>query len=271
MPEIRKINADNYSELQKLWTDIFHDDEIFVSDFFSLMANNIEAFAAEQDGLFVGSAYILNILTFKNGEDALPCPYIYAVGVHPEYRGQGIGKALTAACRDFCTEKYGVSCLVPASAELFEYYKREGYVPAIYNEESSIEREGAVKAEVTSISAEEYGKLREKLLSDFPHMVYNESAIHFLDKLSDELLLIRSEDAYAIAAYECRDTLFVTELLCSDGNARGFAAALLWHLDAEELTYRTTAKEMHSENAKTFGMLSKSLCDGPIYMGPAFD
>ena len=271
MTEIRKINTDNYAELQKLWTDIFHDDELFVSDFFSLFADSIEVFAAEQDGLFVGSAYILNIFAFKNGEATLPCPYIYAVGVHPEYRGLGIGKALTAACRDFCTEKYGVSCLVPADAELFEYYKCAGYIPAIYTEENSIEREGAVKAEVTSIPAEEYGKLRKELLSDIPHMEYSDSGLRFLEKLSDQLLLIRSDDAYAVAAYECRDTLFVTELLCSDGNTRGFAAALLWHLDAEELTYRTVAKEMHTENAKAFGMLSKSLYDGPIYMGPAFD
>ena len=271
MSEIRKISTDNYAELQKLWTDIFHDDELFVSDFFSLLSGNMEVFAAEQDGLFVGSAYILNTFTYKNGETALPCPYIYAVGVHPEYRGQGIGKALTSACRDFCTEKHGVSCLVPADSKLFEYYKSAGYIPAIYTEENSIEREGAVKAEVTSISAEEYGKLREELLANIPHMEYNESALRFLENLSDRLLLIRSEDSYAIAAYECRDTLFATELLCSDRNTRGFAAALLWYLDAEELTYRTIAKEMHSENAKAFGMLSKAIYDGSIYMGPAFD
>jgi len=271
MTEIRKIDTNNYAELQKLWTDIFHDDEIFVSEFFSLLSDSLDVFAAEQDGLFVGSAYILNIFTYKNDDTALSCPYIYAVGVHPEFRGQGIGKALTAACRDFCTEKYGVSCLVPANAELFKYYKSTSYINGIYTAEYTIEREGAVKADVTSISAEEYGKLREELLVNVPHMEYNEPALRYLAKLSDNLLLIRSDDAYAIAAYEYRENLLVTEFLCSDENTRGFAAALLWHLDEEELTYRTVAKEMHSENTKVYGMLSRSLYDVPIYMGPAFD
>ena len=113
--------------------------------------------------------------------------------------------------------------------------------------------------------------MREKLLANVPHMKYNDSSLRFLEKNSYDLLVIRSDDAYAIAAYECRDTLFVTELLCSNENVRGFAASLLWHLDAEELTYRTITKEMRTENAKAFGMLSKSISDGPIYMGPAFD
>ena len=271
MTEIRKISTDNPKELQKLWTDVFHDDEIFISDFFTFLADDMTAFAAEQDGLYVGSAYVLNIFTYTNGGVALPCPYVYAIGVHPEFRGQGIGKALTVACRDFCAEKYGVSCIVPANAELFEYYKDVGYVTAIYTAEYTIEREGAVKAELTSISAAEYGQLREELLANVPHMKYNDSALRFLEKISEDLFVIRSDDAYAIAAYECRDTLFVTELLCSNENVRGFAAALLWHLDAEELTYRTLTKDVPAENAKSFGIVSRSISDSPIYMGPAFD
>ena len=271
MVNIRKVSADDFSALQDLWTSVFHDDEFFLSAFFSNLSSVIEAFAAEDAGQFIGAAYILNIFTFKNGETTLPCPYIYAVGVHPEFRSQGIGKALTLACRDYCNEKYGVSCLVPATEELFDYYRQMDYVPAIYTDEHTIEREGAINAKISKITSEKYGELREQLLADRPHMEYSPPALHFLEKLCDMsaggLYLLQTNEDYAIAAVESIETIFVKELLCSNDNARGFAAALLWHEDCDSLTYRTFTKE----NPKDFGMISKPLGNAPIYMGPAFD
>lgn len=275
MTAIRKVNSNDVSELKKLWAAVFYDDDLFLSAFFSTLSTVTEAFAAEDDGQIVGSAYILDILTYRNGDTSLPCPYIYAVCVHPEYRGQGIGKALTIACRNYCSEKYGVSCLAPADEGLFDYYRRVGYAAALYADECAIEREGAIKAELTPISPEKYGELREQLLADKPHMEYNVPALYFLKELCEltggGIYMLRSDDAYAIAACENTETLFVKELLCSNDNARGFAAALLWHEDCDSLTYRTPTKAPNSESTKAFGMLSKSLFDGPIYMGPAFD
>lgn len=271
MVNIRKVSPDDFSALQYLWTSIFHDDELFLSAFFSNLSTAIEAFAAEDDGQFIGAAYILDIFTFKSGKTALPCPYIYAIGVHPEFRGQGIGKKLTIACRDYCSEKYGFSCLVPATAELFDYYRQLDYVSAICVDEHTIEREGAVNAEISEIGPEKYGELREQLLAGQPHMEYSLPALCFLERLCDMsgggLYLLKSNEDYAIAAFEYSDTMFVKELLCSNNNARGFAAALLWHEDCDSLTYRTIT----TENPKDFGMLSKPLGNDPIYMGPAFD
>jgi len=271
MINIRKVSSDDFSALRDLWTSVFHDDEFFLTAFFSNLSPAIEAFAAEYDGQFIGAAYILYIFTFKNGETVLPCPYIYAVGVHPEFRGQGIGKKLTIACRDYCSEKYGLSCLVPATAELFDYYRRLDYVSALYADEHTIEREGAINAEISEIGPEKYGELREQLLAGQPHMEYSLPALRFLERLCDMsgggLYLLQSNDDYAIAAVEYAETMFIKELLCSNDNARGFAAALLWHEDCDSLTYRSFTKE----NPRDFGMLSKSLGNAPIYMGPAFD
>ena len=105
MVNIRKVSADDFSALQDLWTSIFHDDELFLSAFFSNLSTAIEAFAAEDDGQFIGAAYILDIFTFKSGKTALPCPYIYAVGVHPEFRAKASAKnspspAATIAARN---------------------------------------------------------------------------------------------------------------------------------------------------------------------------
>ena len=102
-------------------------------------------------------------------------------------------------------------------------------------------------------------------------MEYSPPALHLLEKLCDisggGLYLLQSDDNYAIAAVENTETLFIKELLCSNDNVRGFAAALLWHEDCDSLTYRTFTKE----NPKDFGMLSKPLVGDSIYMGPAFD
>lgn len=271
MVNIRKVSPNDFSALRDLWTSVFHDDEFFLSAFFSNLSPVIEAFAAEDDGQFIGAAYILDIFTFKSGKTELPCPYIYAVGVHPEFRGQGIGKKLTIACRDYCSEKYGISCLVPATEELFDYYRQLDYVSALCVDEHTIEREGAVNAEITEISPEKYGELREQLLAGHPHMEYSIPALRFLERLCDMsgggLYLLQSNEDYAIAAVEHTETMFIKELLCSNDNARGFAAALLWQEDCDNLTYRSFTKE----NPRDFGMLSNPLENGPIYMGPAFD
>ena len=277
MADIRIACGEDIPGLREIWSKIFGDSERFTELFFSRLLPSAAVFAAVQDGLLIGSAYILDIFTLKNGADELSCPYIYGVGVLPEFRGLGIGRQLTLACRDHCGEKYGQSCLVPAERRLFDYYERfTDYIPSFSVSEFELEPEVAALAEISRISGEEYGGLREKLLSPLPHLKFSAAALSFLEGLcalsEGGLYLLKSADACAVAACEDADgELYIKELLCSDGNSRGFAAALLWHLDYGSGSCRAPANEKHPESVKAFGMLSKSVKGGPFYFGPAFD
>ncbi|MDD6189654.1 MAG: GNAT family N-acetyltransferase [Clostridiales bacterium] len=275
---IRQASADDIPELKKIWTDIFGDDGLILSAFFSELYSYATIFVAEDDKQLIGSAYVLDICTLKIPNTApVSCPYIYAVGVIPGHRHNGVGKQLTLACRDFCREKFGISCLVPAENSLFDYYEQNAdYAFAFSLSEFSFEAEGAVSAEVSAIDSEKYGELREKLLDSLPHLEFNAAALRFFETLCKEgyggLYLIKSADAYAIAACEDIDgELIIKELLCSDSNARGHAAALFWYLDYESGRYRTPENKEHPESTRSFGMLSKSISGEPFYFGPAFD
>lgn len=274
---IRKACSADITELQEIWSGIFGDSYRFLDSFFSLLFPVSTAFVADDDGQLIGSAYIIEISTLKNKDVSIPCPYIYAVGVLPEFRGKGIGKQLILACRDYCREKGWASCLVPADSGLFDYYERSAaYVPGFTVSEYELEQEGAVKAEISAIDAEKYGELREKLLTDTAHLEFNSVGLKFWKSICEiqdgGFYKLSAENSYAIAACEFGDEgFFIKELLCSDDNARGFAAALLWHFDYDTGYYRTPANAKHPESTRTFGMLDSVVSGGPHYFGPAFD
>ena len=275
--KIRVANSSDIPRLEEIWIEIFGDSYGFLSRFFDILFPASVAFAAEESGQLIGSAYVLDICALKSGGTSLPCPYIYAVGVLPEFRGNGIGKQLILACRDYCRENYGASCIVPAGSSLFDYYHNTAdYLPAFYASDFDIEAEGSVKAAITQIDAEKYGELREKLLGDKAHLAFSSAGLCFLESLCQMqdggLYILNADDSYAIAACEIGDNgLCIKEILCTDDNTRGFAAALMWHFDCDHCSYRTPANEKHPESTRAFGMLSKQIFTGPLYFGPAFD
>ncbi|RYY16644.1 MAG: N-acetyltransferase [Chitinophagaceae bacterium] len=66
--------------------------------------SNSRAFVGEVDGSIVGMAFLVS-----NGNPTTIYPaewsYIRMVGVHPDFRGKGIGKKLTCMCIDNAREK----------------------------------------------------------------------------------------------------------------------------------------------------------------------
>ncbi len=277
MAVIRKAEIKDIPSLKKIWVTIFGDGGDFLSIFFDELFPAATTFVAVDDDKIIGSAYVLEISSLKNGAEQLPCPYIYAVGVLPEFRGSGIGKQLVLASRDYCNEKYGISCLVPADKALHSYYtENAGYISAFELSEYDIELEGTINADISQISAADYGELREKLLSDIPHLCFDEHGTRFLESLCElfggELYLLKFNNEFAVASCEdCENGLYIKELLCSDDKHRAFASALLWKLEYKAGHYRTIADKKHPESISAFGMLSKSITDEPLYFGPAFD
>lgn len=137
-----------------LWQEAFHETPILP---------DCDCFVAELDGRIVG---MLFAMPQKLKSKALyKAVYFYAVATKEEYRGRGICRALMA----YAEAHTDADCcvLVPASESLFDFYEKLGYKTAFYRKKTPFPG-GA------EISMEEYLLLREQLLSEEVHMVYDD-------------------------------------------------------------------------------------------------
>lgn len=281
MTDIKIIGPDKLAQFKEIWKSVFCDDESFFKLFFNEFSDTFSGFITYENEIPVGSACVIDVFSLKNGITSLPCPYIYALGVLPEHRSKGIGTQLITACRDHCADKYGISCIVPSEPSLFDYYSRTAdFMTSFIADDVYLEREGAVAASLKRITPEYYGQLRETLLADIPHMELSAAGLRFIDGLcklnySEDcgLYFLQTDNAYAIAMFDDDDgTMFLREIIASDGNERGFAAAMLWSFDYTAGRYRCpVTNKKHPESTRAFGMLSKQISGGPFYFGPAFD
>lgn len=267
--------ASDIPRLKEIWREVFGDGEDFLNLFFELVFPHSRAFLALEGSEAVGAAYVLEITSLvEPGGKTRPCPYIYAVGVKNAFRSRGIGRELTLACRDYCREKYGVSCLVPAESGLFEYYSRiAGYITAFFASRGKCECRETGGAEIQPVSAKDYGELRERLLSGLGHIRLDGAGLEFCEKLcrmsGGGLFKVKFGDKIAAAAAEKEhETLHIKELIAPSGNGKHIAQAVGGFLNCKAVNFVSTAFE--GGERTPVGMLAGGKENG-YYFGPAFD
>ena len=139
--------------LKALWKVVFGDEDRFIDTFFQTIYTPGSAAVAEVDGFIAAAAYVIPFGAAR---------YIYAVGTHPDYRGRGLGKAVTLAAADG-----KAAYLCPADASLADWYAREmGAEPVSYR------RNTVLPTGLAPIPRSEYAARREALLAGTPHTEY---------------------------------------------------------------------------------------------------
>ena len=220
--EIREIRTEDHRELIALWHRVFEDPEALAEQFLRLLPEMGSGAAAFADGRLAGAAYIVTGLTVGEKRAA----YVYAVAVYPEYRGIGLGMALTrkAAALGLARGADFV-CTLPASTSLYGWYEELiGTRCALWRKEETLpSRPGPM---VKILSAEEYNVRREELLAGKEHMTLSPAAARY------EAINCRcfGGDFYAVgdgiaAAYREEDLAVVREVLCPDVHDRRLCAA----------------------------------------------
>ena len=149
--------------LRALWKTVFGDEDKFLDLFFREVYAPGSAAVAETDGVIVASAYVIPFGSRR---------YIYAVGTHPEHRGQGHGRAVTLFAADG-----KASYLSPADPALRDWYiSAMGAVPV------SRRWELIAPKYLRPIPAEEYVRRRETLLADTPHAEYPPAVLRLFEQ-----------------------------------------------------------------------------------------
>ena len=274
MSAVRPAQPDELPRLKALWQRVFGDEAAFVELFYKRLLPCSTALAAERDGEAAGAAYIVKgfALVLPDGA-ALPCDYIYAVAVDEAARGLGLGKALSLEAARLCERGKRLSCLVPASESLFDFYARcAGYVPAFTVCEGEAPAEGACEA--SPLSPAEYLRAREEALEGRGHLRLSPEVMDFCEAAlrmegGGFFRLTLPDGASALAAAEkTEEALLLKELLCPPGQEAAFAAAFAARMGLPLARWRCPSGGMGAE--RPFGMLSEDAGSG-FYFGPAFD
>lgn len=153
--------------LKELWQLVFGDEREWLDAWFTrFYREELTAVLYEGERL-AASAYVLPVGTFEDK----PCAFIYAVGVHPELRGRGLGVQVTRLAAALA-KKAGFGCIAlhPAQYGLFRFYEKHcGFHTAFTRKEERLFFPAHTLFTETCRS-EDYLAVRERLLAGRAHI-----------------------------------------------------------------------------------------------------
>lgn len=185
---IREYRGGDIPEMSALWQAVFGDSEALVDSFLELLPDMGTAAVAEVNGTIAGAAYAVTGMELVSADGkAQTCGYIYAVAVAPEFRGSGIGRALTERSAELARDRGAeIICTLPAEESLYAWYKTIlGTECALHRRRYEIESADIAAAQ--SLSAAEYGQRREALLKDRCHLRPSHTTLEFQRRFCEGL------------------------------------------------------------------------------------
>ena len=185
---IREYRGGDIPEMSALWQAVFGDSEGLVNSFLQLLPDMGTAAVAEVNGKIVGAAYAVTGMELVSADGkAQTCGYIYAVAVAPEFRGSGIGRALTERSAKLARAQGAeVICTLPEEESLYAWYKAILGTECVLHRQR-FETEATAAAPVQSLSAAAYSQRREALLSNRCRMRPSHTTLEFQRRFCEEL------------------------------------------------------------------------------------
>lgn len=179
---LRPFSGTDRKQAAALWELVFGDPVALVAQFFDLFElQSGFCMVAEQNGKTAAAAYCLDGLELLlPGHPPIPASYLYAVATHPAHREQGLAAELCRRLRDACFARGRILFTKPAEPSLYPWYEEKvGAVPVLSCQSIKIDASpnphGAPPP--TPLSPAEYGRLRENLLQNVPHVRFPNSLL----------------------------------------------------------------------------------------------
>lgn len=243
---IREYRGGDIPEMSALWQAVFGDSEGLVNSFLQLLPDMGTAAVAEVNGKIAGAAYAVTGMELVSASGRVQtCGYIYAVAVAPEFRGSGIGRALTERSAELARDRGAeIICTLPAEESLYAWYKAILGTECVLHRQR-FETEAAAAVPVQSLSAVEYDRRREALLEDRCHLRPLHTTLEFQCRFCEEL----GGGLYACgggicAAYIEDGAAVIKELIAPIGtDAASIAASIGTKLGTERAVYYLPAPD----------------------------
>lgn len=291
MIEIRPSRPDEVSRVKELWKQAFGDGEAYIDFFFASDYHPENMLLLLEDGRVETMLYLMPLTLSGPGVTA-KAHYVYALATDPSARKKGFGRQLLAYV-DRYLQDWGDDCVtvVPAEPSLHKFFGTVGYEECFSTRLVEIPEElmpaPGPGASLTPIGAEEYNRIRRRLLDGVYRVEYDDVLIAYqsgLSRLSGaDLYRVEVDGAEGCAAVEFsgEETVLVKELILPDEHLAQAVAQLARRLPARRYHVRTPAcwSGLAGSYIQPFGMAkwynsakAEAWTRGALaYMGLAFD
>ena len=130
---VQTATPDMIPELKQLWRVCFGDSAAGTEFVFDNLLRPQRILVQTDESDLPVAMLCWHPLTFSTPKGCFDGAYIFGVGTAPNHRGQGISTALLEKAENILREQdMRLSCLVPASENLFDFYAQRGYQTQLY-------------------------------------------------------------------------------------------------------------------------------------------
>lgn len=183
MLTVRPSIPEDIPAQRALWKLAFGDSDQYIDNFYSTYYRPERVVVLEEDGAVRSMTAWFDTTFIVPGQGAHRAAYLYAVATHPDCRGRGLASRLLAgADKYFRSLHIPAVTTVPAEPSLHNFFGANGFRECFRLLGGTLRREEIPLPPSNVLrpaSTEEYGRVREALLKDIPHIAYPEDALTY--------------------------------------------------------------------------------------------
>ena len=178
MIKIIKANKTHINELKKIWKVCFGDSDEYIDFFFENRFDTCHCISVICDDEVAGGAYLLPVTACEYGEIKKGF-YGYAIGVLPQYRGNGLYAMIDSYIENYILQNNMFYILCPANEKLCSYYKSLGFTENAFTTKETIRFSGEnIHLEAVELIASDCMSMRNEF---FDNIIYwDENAIEYV-------------------------------------------------------------------------------------------
>jgi ribosomal protein S18 acetylase RimI-like enzyme len=295
MNEIRFAKVGDIQAQKAIWQLCFGDQDSYIDQYYSKKYKEEETVLLLRHGEVSAMLTILPAkLVFPDNRD-IASSILYAIATHPKHQNKGLAsQLLDFTGHHLALNKKPISLLVPATKQLFEFYRKLGYTEAFYIREAqlenvqieSIEVQNQHTCKIITATPQQYNRVRDKLLIGKLYVSYPDEVTAYQKVISQnsgaDIFIIEIDNVPSCAVIErySSDKLIIKELLCPNNHCDMIIKQISQLFPAKEYTLRTPAfwGEQYGGTLRPFAMLKTHLDininitnQSSGYLGLAFD
>ncbi len=183
---IRPSVPEDVPAQRELWRLAFGDSDAYLDNFYNTYYRPERVVVLEEEGIVRSMTAWFDTSFVVPGQGEYRAAYLYAVATHPGCRGRGLAAGLLAGADEyFRALSIPAVTTVPAEPSLHNFFASNGFRECFRILGTRLDRREADQCPPSTPVAfhpatpEEYGRVREELLKDIPHIVYPIDALAY--------------------------------------------------------------------------------------------
>lgn len=272
MSEIRLARKGETARQKEIWKSCFGDSDSYIDFYYRNRYIEDETVVLLHDREITAMLTRIPVKMVIPDNRSFTTAMLYAIATHPNYQKKGFATELIDFCGQyFRTGQNELLVLVPATMQLFNFYRKLGFQDGFYIRESllisdriqGLSINSSHHCIISSVSPEEYNRRRNNQLRGRFFISYADEDISYQKMLSQQsgtdVYAVDIEDIQGCLAVErmSSDKILIKELLLPDKYIDVAFKQIVLHLPAKEYFLRTPGyfNEHFGGSIRPFGMI----------------